>query len=74
MWSRNPVATRGVTYSQAEIDYYTNYGGTPFLDCDYTVFGMVTEGLEIVDKIARVQKDERDRPLEDIKMKVSIIK
>lgn len=67
------LKSKGVTYTQAELDYYTNYGGTPFLDGDYTVFGMVTEGLEVVDKIAKVQKNESDRPLEDIKMKVSII-
>lgn len=65
---------KGVTYSQAELDYYTTYGGYPGLDGDYTVFGMVTEGLEVVDKIARAQKDQRDRPLEDISMKVSVIK
>lgn len=68
------IAQRGLTYTQEEKDYYTNYGGTPFLDGDYTVFGMVTEGLDVVDKIANAQKDERDRPLEDIKMKVSVIK
>lgn len=67
------LAAKGVQYSQAEIDYYTTYGGTPFLDGDYTVFGMVTEGLDVVDKIARVQKDQGDRPIEDIKMKVSVI-
>jgi len=67
------LQSRGVTYSQAELDYYTSYGGTPFLDGDYTVFGMVTEGLEVVDKIAKVQKDKSDRPLEDISMKVSIV-
>jgi peptidyl-prolyl cis-trans isomerase B (cyclophilin B) len=67
------LAAKGVQYSQAELDYYINYGGTPFLDGDYTVFGMVTEGLEVVDKIAKVQKGQGDRPVEDIKMKVSVI-
>ncbi len=64
----------GVIYSQAEIDYYKQVGGYPGLDGDYTVFGQVVEGIEVMDKITAVQRDQRDRPLEDIKMKVSVIK
>jgi cyclophilin family peptidyl-prolyl cis-trans isomerase len=47
---------------------YTTIGGTPQLDNAYTVFGEVIEGLEIVDKIAAVPTDERNRPLSDIKI------
>lgn len=65
---------KNIQYTQEEKDYYINYGGYPGLDNDYTVFGMVTEGLEVVDKIAYAQKDGRDRPIEDISMKVSVIK
>jgi cyclophilin family peptidyl-prolyl cis-trans isomerase len=43
------------------------------LDYEYTVFGQVIEGLEVIDKIAKVQKDRYDRPVEDVKMTISIV-
>ncbi|MCX8112039.1 MAG: peptidylprolyl isomerase [Bacteroidia bacterium] len=46
--------------------------GTPFLDGGYTVFGQVLEGMEVADKIAAVQRDGRDRPLQAIPMKVRL--
>lgn len=51
-----------------------NHNGTPILDEAYTVFGQVVDGLDVVDKIAEQPKDGRDRPLSDIKMKVSVEK
>ena len=45
---------------------YETIGGTPFLDGEYTVFGEVIEGMDIVEKIAAQKTDARDRPLEDI--------
>ncbi len=53
---------------------YTTIGGTPHLDDDYTVFGEVISGLEVVDKIAAVPTGPGDKPLKDVKMKISIIK
>mgnify|MGYP003290175539 CR=1 FL=1 len=53
---------------------YSTLGGTPFLDQDYTVFGEVVEGLEVIDKIAAVPTGAMDRPVEDVKMKITIIK
>ena len=47
-----------------------NKEGTHFLDNNYTVFGQVISGMEVVEKIAIQQKDGRDRPLTDIKMTV----
>lgn len=47
---------------------YKNIGGVPRLDGTYTVFGEVTEGLDVVDKIAAVQTDNSDRPVSDIKI------
>jgi cyclophilin family peptidyl-prolyl cis-trans isomerase len=48
-----------------------NKNGTPFLDGQYTVFGQVVKGLEIIDLIAEQPKDQRDRPKENITMKVT---
>lgn len=47
--------------------------GTHFLDMNYTVFGEVTEGFDVIDKISLAQKDQADRPLKDIKMTVKIV-
>jgi cyclophilin family peptidyl-prolyl cis-trans isomerase len=61
--------------SDAQKAAYKTLGGTPFLDGDYTVFGQVLEGLEIVDKIADVKTGQADRPLVDVRiLKVSEIK
>ena len=51
---------------------YTTVGGTPALDGQYTVFGKVIKGVEVIDKIAAEAKDQTDRPLEDIRMQISI--
>jgi len=62
-----------IPFSEEQIKAYTTLGGTPHLDYAYTVFGEVVEGLDIVDKIAAVQTDARDRPVEDIKFTMEII-
>ncbi len=51
---------------------YTTVGGAPHLDGEYTVFGKVIKGLEVIDKIATVQRDASDRPLEDIRMLITV--
>lgn len=51
---------------------YQTIGGTPFLDQDYTIFGQVIEGIEVIDAIAAVQTAPGDRPVEDIRMYISI--
>lgn len=65
---------RGTKYTTAQRNMYKTTGGTPFLDMGYTVFGEVESGLEVVDKIAAVQKDFRNRPYGDIRMYVELIK
>ena len=47
---------------------YQEVGGTPFLDGQYTVFGEVTEGLEVIDRIQQVEVDAWSRPKEDVKI------
>ena len=63
-----------ITIPENHREVYRTIGGTPFLDTKYTVFGEVESGLEVIDKIAHAPKDSRNRPLKDIKMKISIIK
>ena len=66
--------SKGVKYSQEQRDLYATQGGTPQLDNEYTVFGEIVEGLEVVDKIAAVETQPGDRPTEDVKMYVKILK
>lgn len=55
-------------YTPEQREIYTTIGGTPFLDQNYTVFGEVIEGLDVVDKIQNVKTQPGDRPCEDIKI------
>jgi len=65
---------KGIPYTPEQRAAYIESGGTPFLDHDYTVFGRVISGLEVIDKIAQVEKDNRDRPRQDVKMTVRVVK
>ncbi len=60
-------------YSENARKDYATVGGTPHLDGNYTVFGEVVSGLEVVDKIAAVQKGQADRPLMDVRMRVKLV-
>ncbi|OFX57668.1 MAG: hypothetical protein A2046_13885 [Bacteroidetes bacterium GWA2_30_7] len=60
------IKNGGFTPKQKEI--YMKEGGAPHLDGAYTVFGEVISGMDIVDKIALVEKDKSDRPIKDIKI------
>lgn len=64
----------GINYTDEQKKIYLEQGGTPFLDMEYTVFGQVIQGFEVIDAIAEAKKDKRDRPLENISMKVIAIK
>lgn len=68
------AAQLGSQYTEAQKKIYETVGGVPFLDTQYTVFGEITTGLDVIDKIANVPKDANDRPLKDIKMTIKIIK
>lgn len=69
MQRRIDVSTGGKVKLTDEMrETYKTVGGTPHLDGSYTVFGEVVEGLEVVDAIQKVDTDENDRPLEDIRI------
>lgn len=61
-------------FTDAQKEVYTTVGGYPSLDGDYTVFGEVVEGLEVLDEIAAVETDKYDRPIQDVKMRLEILK
>jgi cyclophilin family peptidyl-prolyl cis-trans isomerase len=64
----------GTKFSIAKRNAYKTIGGTPFLDMNYTVFGEVEKGIEVVDKIGGVPTAPGDRPLGDVRMKMEVIK
>lgn len=56
------------SFNKKQREIYTSVGGTPMLDGDYTIFGEVVEGMEVVEEISKVKTDKRNRPLNDIKI------
>lgn len=61
------------TFKPEHRELYKTIGGTPHLDSQYTIFGEVIEGFEVIDRIAGVDRNKDDRPLIDIRMQISII-
>jgi len=59
-------------FPKERLELYTTMGGTPHLDDDYTVFGRVVEGLDVIDKIAAVETGRMDKPVEDVFMTVEV--
>ena len=69
MWENR----KGFKYSPKEREDYKTIGGTPSLDMEYTVFGELESGFEVIGKIANVAKDAMNRPTGDVRMKMEII-
>ncbi len=69
----NMVQSTGATYTADQINAYQTIGGTPFLDNQYTVFGEVIDGLNVIDKIAASKTGAANRPEKDIKMTITLI-
>jgi peptidyl-prolyl cis-trans isomerase B (cyclophilin B) len=63
--------TGGLTAAQQHI--YATYGGTPHLDGEYTVFGEVEQGLDVVEKIQATPTTPSNRPLDDIAVKMTLV-
>ena len=65
---------KGIKIPAAQRAAYKTIGGTPFLDQGYTVFGEVEKGIEIIHKIANLPRDNNNRPLADIRMRIEVMK
>lgn len=63
----------GKSFTEEQRKAYSTVGGTPHLDGEYTVFGQVADGYDVIDKIAAVKTKPGDRPVEDVKMTIEII-
>jgi cyclophilin family peptidyl-prolyl cis-trans isomerase len=57
---------RGVPYTETELLTYETAGGTPHLDGQYTIFGEVLNGMQVVDQISQLATSTADRPVEDV--------
>ena len=63
---RSTLISAGFTPEMREV--YKKVGGSPHLDGQYTVFGEVIKGMEVLEAIQKVETDEYDRPLKDVRM------
>jgi cyclophilin family peptidyl-prolyl cis-trans isomerase len=68
------MRTKPFKLTEEQRRVYTTIGGTPHLDGAYTVFGEVVSGMDIVDQIAAVETDKNDRPIQDIRMTIKVLK
>lgn len=71
--AKQTVLQNGGGLSDEQIKLYTTVGGTPHLDGQYTVFGEVEEGLDVVEMIQQTATGRGDRPVDDIEMKMTVL-
>ncbi|MEO0041883.1 MAG: hypothetical protein RL329_1331 [Bacteroidota bacterium] len=67
-------ANKGLKYSAEQRKIYMETGGTPFLDKEYTVFGRIVKGFDVLEKIATTKTAPGDRPMQDVSMKILVVK
>ncbi len=72
--SRAAMKIPGFKYTEEQRKLYKTIGGTAMLDMDYTVFGEIVEGLDVLDKILAQPTKQGDRPMQDITMKMEVVK
>ena len=65
--------SKKIKYNEVQKKLYLEQGGFPSLDMEYTVFGEVVSGMEVADKISKLEKDNRDRPVKDVRMQIKMI-
>ncbi len=70
--AQQEVKAKAPLFTNEMYQMYEETGGTPFLDGQYTVFGEVTQGLDVVGKIQSVTTGVADRPVQDLKIQVSV--
>jgi peptidyl-prolyl cis-trans isomerase B (cyclophilin B) len=70
-WLERLAAQKWITYTSEQIEKYLEVWWTPMLDNDYTVFGEVISGMEVIDAIASTETWVADRPVTDISMTIS---
>jgi len=68
-----PTLANGFTYTAAQKEIYRRLGGTPHLDQNYTVFGEVISGLDVIDRIAAVPTRPGDRPVNNVWMTIRLL-
>ncbi|HOY91032.1 MAG TPA: peptidylprolyl isomerase, partial [Bacteroidales bacterium] len=69
----NMLEQRGFKFTDEQKQIYSTIGGSPHLDGQYTVFGEVISGMDVVDKIASLPTDRNNRPLQDVKFTIEIV-
>jgi len=68
------LAEGKLIFTELQREAYTTIGGSPEIDHEYTVFGEIVEGMEVIDKIAALKADGNNRPYTDVVINVKIIK
>ena len=63
-----------LVFTPEQKEAYTSIGGYPELDGNYTIFGECISGFDVIDKIASLKTDKNNRPYNDVKIKVKILK
>lgn len=73
MAKRQAKEKGGCRFTEEQAETYATIGGTPFLDGDYTVFGEVEQGLDVVEKIQNAPTMRGDRPKDDVRIIKTIV-
>jgi peptidyl-prolyl cis-trans isomerase B (cyclophilin B) len=68
---RSNIPTIELEYTPEQYEAYRTIGGTPFLDNNYTVFGEIIQGIDVAEAIEKVETDNADRPLMDVRFSIS---